>query len=69
MAASPEGKLYYWSNVLRDTPIVTEATADVGGGYSFTLTSLAGCSGCLLATTQGDLFLVSLPLITQVGRN
>lgn len=66
MAASPYGKLYYWANILRDTSTVIEATADVGGGYSLMLTSLAGCSGCLLATTQGSLFLVSLPLLSQV---
>ena len=59
MAASPEGKLYYWADAFRDTSTVTEGSADVGNGYSFMLAALASSRGCVLATTQGSLFHVS----------
>ena len=66
VAASPEGRVYYWSDALRDVPSFLEGLADVGEGYSFMLSSLEGSAGCLLATTRGDLFLVSPPLLSQV---
>ncbi len=60
LAVSPEGKAYYWSNVLRDTSILCEERISLGEGGVATLKPLSQSNGFLLCTESANLYLVTL---------
>ena len=61
LACSPQGSLYYWANVLRDTGVTCEGSVHVGEGSAYSITSLPGGLGSLVATNTATLHLVILP--------
>ena len=66
LAVSPAGCLYYWQNVLQDRPAqCVDGMVDVGVGHVLIATPLQA-KGVILMTTEGRLFLVSLPTQSQV---
>ena len=67
LAASLDGHLHYWDNILRERPTPSEdGMVDVGTGRVIVATPILKNSGVILFTSEGRLFLVSLPSQSQV---
>ncbi len=66
LAVSPEGKVCYWSNVLRDTCVLCEEVLSLGDAHSFSLTPLPHSNDYLLSSSMTALFLIQ-PTEAQVS--
>ena len=66
MAVAPCGDIHYWANVLRDRPAPSvDGAVDVGMGQVMLSAPLLA-HGVVLMTSEGVLFVISLPTQSQV---
>ena len=61
LACSPQGALYYWVDVLRDTAVTCEGSIHVGEGSAHSIASLPSGLGSVVATNTATLHLVVPP--------
>ena len=61
LACSPQGALYYWVDVLRDTTVTCEGSVRVGESSAYSIASLPNGLGSVVSTNTAILHLVVPP--------
>ena len=65
MGCSPEGSVYWWSNILKSTAVSLKDSVDVGEGCVLSITNMpyTDTQCCLMATSLASLWVLNVSAV------